>query len=87
MCAEWYSGADLRRSLIVVAESRLLTTSEAAKLIGVHPRTLSRYASEGRVFPTMILPSGHYRWDVEDLRRQLRDVRRDRAEPGAEDGD
>jgi DNA-binding transcriptional MerR regulator len=62
--------------LIVVEERRLLTTSEAAKLIGVHPRTLSRYASEGRVFPTMILPSGHYRWELDDLRRQLRDGRR-----------
>lgn len=56
---------------------RLLTTAEAARLLGVHRRTLARYAKDGKVFPTVILPSGYYRWDPDDLRRQLRDMRRD----------
>jgi DNA-binding transcriptional MerR regulator len=59
---------------------RLLTTAEAARLLGVHRRTLARYAKDGKVFPTLILPSGYYRWDPDDLRRQLRDIRREESE-------
>ncbi len=57
---------------------RLLPTAEAAKLFGVSRRTLARYAADGKVFSTVVLPSGHYRWDPDDLRSQLRDARRDR---------
>jgi excisionase family DNA binding protein len=59
-----------------MAGDRLLTTAEAAKLLGVSRRTLARYAADGKIFPTVVLPSGHYRWDLDDLRGQLRDPRR-----------
>jgi hypothetical protein len=51
---------------------RMLTTSEAAAVIGINRKTLSRYVTEGLVRPTLRLPSGHMRWDVEDLKAQLR---------------
>ncbi|WP_214407884.1 helix-turn-helix domain-containing protein [Pseudonocardia lacus] len=63
-----------------MADERLLTTAEAAKLLGVSRRTLARYAADGKIFPTVVLPSGHYRWDPEDLRSQLRDARRPRTD-------
>jgi DNA-binding transcriptional MerR regulator len=53
----------------------LLTTAEAAKYLGVSRRTLARYAEIGWVRPTVTLPSGHHRWELEDLRRQLRELR------------
>jgi excisionase family DNA binding protein len=49
----------------------LLTTSEAARRLGLHPKTLTNYVRKGRLKPTMRLPSGQYRWDLDDIRRQL----------------
>lgn len=54
---------------------RLVTTGEAAKAVGVSRTTLVRYADRGYIKPASVLPSGHRRWDLEDLRRQLRDLR------------
>ena len=53
----------------------LLTTAQAAQHLGVHRRTLARYAERGQLTPTLVLPSGHLRWNLEDLRRQLREMR------------
>lgn len=51
---------------------RMLTTGEAAREIGIAGKTLSRYVREGKIKPTVRLPSGHLRWDLEDLKAQLR---------------
>jgi hypothetical protein len=52
-----------------------LSTAEAARQIGVHIGTLQRWVKEGRVHPKYRLKTargkGHYRWDLDDLRRQL----------------
>jgi predicted site-specific integrase-resolvase len=52
-------------------ERRLLTTAQAAKIIGTSSRSLSRWAAEGKVTPAAVLPGGALRWDMKDLRRQL----------------
>ena len=44
----------------------LLTPSEAAAILGVSPRTLSRWADENRI-PVVILPSGHRRFRPQDI--------------------
>ncbi len=54
---------------------RLLTTAQAARWLGVSASTLARYADKGIVTPTLILPSGHRRWDLDELRRQLAERR------------
>jgi DNA-binding transcriptional MerR regulator len=64
----------------LVPDHHYVTTAMAARELGVSRRTLSRYASEGILRPTMVLPSGHMRWDLDDLRRQLRELRIQRAE-------
>lgn len=51
--------------------SDLVPTPEAAKALGVSPRTLQRYVRAGLVTPEITLPSGQYRWNVEKLRRQI----------------
>jgi excisionase family DNA binding protein len=53
----------------------LLTTAQAARMLGVSRRTLARYAERGQLVPTLVLPSGHYRWDLDDIRQQLRALR------------
>ncbi|TNC24336.1 helix-turn-helix domain-containing protein [Amycolatopsis alkalitolerans] len=56
--------------------SDLVPTADAAKAIGVDRRTLQRWVKEGRVKPTLTTAGGHHRWDVEDLKRQLREMKR-----------
>ncbi|MTD56128.1 helix-turn-helix domain-containing protein [Amycolatopsis pithecellobii] len=54
---------------------QLVTTAEAAAAIGVGRRTLSRWVQQGKVEPTLTTAGGHHRWDVEDLKQQLRNLR------------
>jgi predicted site-specific integrase-resolvase len=50
---------------------RMLTSREAADAIGISLKTLQRYVREGKVRPTLRLPSGQMRWDLDSLKRQL----------------
>ena len=43
--------------------------------------TLQRWAKEGVVSPAIRLPGGRYRWDIEDLRRQLQPKPREEFGP------
>ena len=54
----------------------LVSTPQAAKTIGVQARTLARYVERGLLTPAVILPSGHYRWDTDQLAEQMEEVRR-----------
>lgn len=51
--------------------SDLVPTPEAAKALGISPRTLQRYVRDGHVTPEITLPSGQYRWNIAKLRRQI----------------
>jgi predicted site-specific integrase-resolvase len=60
---------------------KLLTTAQAADHFGISRGTLARYARNGLLRPTLVLPTGHLRWSLEDLRRQLQEIReRNRAD-------
>ena len=50
---------------------RMLSTGEAAKRIGVSPRTLSRWVTEGLIEPTLVTPGGHFRFDLDELKAQM----------------
>ena len=54
---------------------RLLTTSEAAKILGLSRGVLASYVRRGLLKPYLTLPTGHYRWDLDDIRRQLAEMR------------
>lgn len=49
-----------------------VTSREAAESLGVGLSTLQRWASQGVVTPAWRTPGGQARWDVADLRRQLK---------------
>lgn len=53
----------------------LLTTAQVARQLGISTRTLVRYAEKGYVTPAMVLPSGHRRWNLADVRNQLAGLR------------
>ena len=66
-------------------DDRLLTTAEAAKLIGVSRATLASYARKGLLKPEFRLPTGSLRWRLSSLRQQLAEIdvqdwRRDSAD-------
>jgi hypothetical protein len=55
----------------VLMTDQPVSTVEAAKAVGVHPGTLQRWVVQGIVKPTITLPGGGYRWDLDDLKHQL----------------
>lgn len=57
-------------------EGQLVTTTEAAKRLGIAARTLQRYVAAGLIKPDLTLPSGRYRWDVDKLRDQINNIPR-----------
>lgn len=63
---------------------RLVPTPEAAKALGLSPRTVQRYVTAGLITPDLTLPSGKYRWDVDRLREQINAIPRDEERPPAE---
>jgi excisionase family DNA binding protein len=53
--------------------TQYLTRSDVAKLLGVSPNTVTRWAREGRL-PCLVTLGGHHRFDreqVEQLRKGL----------------
>ena len=57
---------------------RLLTTTEAARELGVHRTTLARWVRRYGLKPTLETMGGNYLWDLDDLRRQLREAQEER---------
>jgi DNA-binding transcriptional MerR regulator len=55
---------------------KLVPTGEAARQLGISPRTIARYVARGWVVPDLTLPSGQYRWDVARLRDQINNLAR-----------
>src|SRR5215475_1884959 len=51
---------------------RHVTTGKAAEALGVSLTTLQRWAHQGLVTPALRTAGGHFRWDLDDLRGQLR---------------
>jgi predicted site-specific integrase-resolvase len=58
-----------------VGSDHLMTTTEAAKAIGIARGTLAGYVRRGWVKPFLTLPSGQHRWKLDDLVAQLRSLR------------
>ena len=78
MSCRWSLRVRLRINVIYMSRpTPLLNTAEAARAIGIHPRTLTKYVSQGKIRPTLRLPSKQMRWDLEDLKAQLRAMDQD----------
>lgn len=50
----------------------LLTIAEAADQFDVHPHTVRRWIKEGRINPSVTLPSGRVRFRREDIEAIVR---------------
>jgi excisionase family DNA binding protein len=62
----------LTHAIITAMAGRLVTTGEAARELGVTPVTLQRWVHAGLVTPTETTAGGHFRWNIETLREQVR---------------
>lgn len=60
-------------TLPVPPVGRLLTTTDAARLLGIHPATIRRMAARGDL-PHRALPSGHRRYRRDDVLALLPEV-------------
>lgn len=54
-----------------------MPTGTAAAALSVDRATLFRWAQDGRVKPAETTLGGHMRWDVEELREQVRRLTED----------
>jgi predicted site-specific integrase-resolvase len=61
-------------------EEDLVTTAQAAKILGINRTTLGRYAKQGLLKPALVLPTGHLRWNLDDVRRQMQEIRESRED-------
>lgn len=52
--------------------TRLRSTGETARELNVSRRTLQRWLEAGIVEPSEQTAGGHYRWDVDKVREQVR---------------
>lgn len=64
----------------IVPEDPLLTTTQAARHLGISRSTLASYARKGLLRPALRLPSGQLRWRIGDVMRQLAEVERRTSE-------
>lgn len=55
-----------------------MSTSEAARALNVDRTTLARWVRDYGLKPTDTTLGGHYRWDLDDLKRQLREAQQRR---------
>ena len=67
--------------LITVTDN--VPTGKAAEALDVHPVTLIRWMQAGIVTPAGKTAGGHYRWNLDDLRRQLAEHEAQRGEEQA----
>ena len=63
-----------------MADEELLTTSQLARALGLSLSSIKRYISAGQIKPDLTTPGGHYRWNVESVRRQLRELQHRRQD-------
>lgn len=62
--------------MLVVPEDQLITTAQAAKLLGISRSTMAAYARRGALRPAIRLPSGQLRWRIGDVLKQLDELER-----------
>ncbi|RCW38825.1 helix-turn-helix protein [Halopolyspora algeriensis] len=55
---------------------RLLTSGQLAKELGISHQSITHYARTGQLEPALVTPGGQYRWNLDDVHRQLREMRK-----------
>ncbi|WP_175547924.1 MerR family transcriptional regulator [Saccharopolyspora flava] len=59
---------------------RLLSSGELAVELGISRRSISRYADEGLISVALVTPGGRYKFDLDVVRSELRELAERRRE-------
>ena len=59
----------------------MLTISQAAKLLGVHPDTLRRWEKAGKLSPIRFVSRGHRRYRSDELMDLIKNSTQQKADP------
>jgi excisionase family DNA binding protein len=51
-----------------------MTTGEVARALGVATTTVQRWVHKYGLRPAQVTLGGHFRWDLDDLKAQLREL-------------
>ncbi|MGH8966523.1 MAG: MerR family transcriptional regulator [Actinomycetes bacterium] len=54
--------------------SRLVSTGDLARALGLSVRTIQRYRNERLITPEVVTKGKHARWDVERVKAELREL-------------
>jgi len=54
-------------------ETKMLTISQAARLLGVHPDTLRRWEKAGKIASIRFMKRGHRRYSVDEIMKLIKD--------------
>jgi len=54
---------------------KLLTTGQVADALGISARSIARWAREGKLTPALITAGGQYRFRLDEVKEQLRELR------------
>lgn len=68
---------DRERAALTVGDmvrKRLLTSGQVAAELGLSRSAIARYAREGSITPEVITPGGQYRFDLDRVREELRQL-------------
>ncbi|WP_094921871.1 hypothetical protein [Pseudonocardia sp. MH-G8] len=57
-------------------DEELVTTAELAARLKLSTRSIYRYYADGKITPDFTTPGGEHRWNVENVKEQLRALRR-----------
>ena len=55
----------------MTTQDQLISSGDAARMLGVAPTTLLRWATEGKIAPALVTPGGHTRWRRSDIEALL----------------
>jgi excisionase family DNA binding protein len=58
-------------------DEELVSSTELAKALDVHHRTIQRWIAAGKIKPEFRTVGGQYKFNVEKVREQLRELRPD----------
>jgi excisionase family DNA binding protein len=59
----------------------MLTISQAAKLLGVHPDTLRRWEKAGKLSPIRFVKRGHRRYRSDEIMDLIKNSTQQKADP------
>ena len=60
--------------------NRLKTTREVASALGISRGAVLKWVVDGHLVPTLTTAGGHHRFDLDDVREQLREMNRKQRE-------